>query len=112
MIIKVVERKVVNEVQTLNVEFPYYGWWDGKKDSIVKMYPVYYQYSKHKISHINVIKIQHGFAINSRITCEKINAGENNVISEEINYVLRDYPEPATEADFQKFRQSAIEVLQ
>jgi hypothetical protein len=101
---------VVNETLTLDVSFPYYGWWNHKKDSIVKMFPVYHTHDKKLISYILVIKVVKGFSLNTSIISDIIHVS-NNVIDENITYILRDYVTVATEQEFKNFRLEALNEL-
>lgn len=99
--------KRVSEIISKKIEFPYYGWWSHKKETIIKMYPVY---DKHDTSHINsikIIKISCGFGFDTFITTENITVS-NGVIDEEITYFLRDYADIATETQFNDFKNIAL----
>jgi hypothetical protein len=107
MNIQVNNTKIVSEISTLDINFPYYGWWDSKNRSIVKMIPVYYSHDVSLINYILVIKVTKGFSLNTAITSDIIRVSKN-VIDENITYILRDYSIVATEQEFKKFR---LEVL-
>jgi hypothetical protein len=102
---------VVNETISLDVKFPYYGWWNHKKDSIVKLLPVYYPHDKSLLNYIQVTKVVKGFSLNTCITSEVIRVS-NNVIDERITYILRDYSTVATEQEFRNFRIETLNELE
>jgi hypothetical protein len=112
MNINIKDFKVVNETLTREIEFPFYGWWDNKKERIIKMYPEYYTVlpKLKKIKRIVIIWINLGWNTDARII--KLHVLVNNdVIDNDIQAYFNDYTLKATEAEFLEFRDKAIKEL-
>lgn len=115
MELKVEVLESISKIIDKNIEFPYYGWWDHKKNHIIKMDIVYYDNKiptiGGKISHINVIEINHGFGIHTSIKKDTVRVGNLDIVSNDINYYLRDYSDIATEIEYNNFKKQALKDL-
>ncbi len=116
MELKVEVLESVVKIAHKHIEFPYYGWWDHKKDNIIKMDIVYYDNDviniiANKISHINIIEINYGFCVNTNIKKSKVRVGNLDIVNNDINHYLRDYCDMATEEEYNKFKKQALKDL-
>jgi len=107
-------KKIVEDIISKEVVFPYYAWYSEKKESIIKMYPQYYKYTS-KLQYIIIIKIIKDWNVDTQIIKDHIVVLESDrytsIIDEKIQTYLTDYWILATEEEFLKFRQQAIEDL-
>jgi hypothetical protein len=110
MEIAVANFEVKNTTITKEIEFPLYRWWNARKESIIKMYPVYYDHDPKLMSHIVIIRIDLGWNCAAQIRKEHVLV-HGNVIENEIQHYFNDYTEKATEAEFLEMRWNAFESL-
>lgn len=102
--IKIEQTKVITTITEKEIKFPYFGWWDHKKEQIVKI-----DYGK-DIHKLNCVTIKNGWCINPSIYLETISIIDG-VIEEKINYLLRDYSDTATIEEFEEFKNKTLKLL-
>ena len=110
MEIKIETRESVKTIETKEMDFPYIGWWCSKKESIVKLYPEYYEHDKTLLRAIVVIVIEFGWNTPTYIKKSEIGA-HNGVVGEKLDIYVRDYYVEATEEDFNEFKNRAFEDI-
>ena len=64
MKVKIEQTELITTITEKEINFPYFGWWDHKKEQIVKI-----DYGKdiHKSHKLNCVTIRNGWCINPSI---------------------------------------------
>jgi hypothetical protein len=57
MIVTVEKKVITKTVKEIDVEFPFYGWSDWKKEHLIKIQPIYHEYQSDIVDYFKVIHI-------------------------------------------------------
>lgn len=110
------EKKLVSEFEEKEIEFPYFRWYSSQKQSIIKIYPEYAEFTE-GILWLNCIIIDDEKIEKKKISklnndAYKDNLNTNlNTFREELNKYLIDFDIVASEEEFNKYREEVIEKL-
>lgn len=107
MKIKIEQTELITTIIEREVIFPYIGWWNGKKENIIK---IDLDHTKDHPHTLNCIHVESGWCINPSVRLETISIS-NGVIEEKINYLLRDYSDTATIEEFEEFKNKTLKLL-
>ena len=98
------------EIEEIEIKFPYYAWDTNKKECMIKLDVVRYENLPNKpIKWIKKIELMKGFSFNSKIIIGHITTAGENIISEDIVRIIKDFDIMSNEEEFNNFRQSIID---
>lgn len=109
MELKVKKQVFKENIETIEVTFPYFGWWDSDKDEIIRIDIEYYTYNA-SVSHLKYVKICNNWGSTPSIIAGIVRA-ERNIVGEDLTILLRDYADIATEEEFEKFKEDALNKI-
>ncbi len=114
MKIKIEKIEFTPKTIEVDIEVPYFAWWDYKKEEIIKIVP------KHRtglhgipeLSHLHCLIISNPWSGTKSIATHRIGLNNKNEFDNELNKFLIDYSDITTEAEFEKFlNQTLIDIL-
>lgn len=111
MMIRINERKFVEQIIEKDITFPFIGWWSSKKDKIIKICYEYYDVTPKLPKQLKCIIIQNGWNFHPSIFSKIIPISNEGVVDDEIIPLLRDFSDVATEQEFQEFKESTLKIL-
>ena len=105
MMIKYNKTNITYSMVDLDIKFPYYAWYNSRKDSICKLDIVY---AYNKPSCIQAIEITSSFSFSPSIKTKKFNITPDFVVGDELDSYIKDYHVETTETEFNKFKDDVL----